>query len=176
MGKYLLADRTEHTSQNLSYDVTKSGTLQKMSENRLKNFAWKCRSRQYGYFLEKKQGGRRKQRIKAWCWNTTGKLNREEPFYFKSWLKKFFSSHRMPSLGGSESPAVSPHGIWLRFCHRQRLCDHLTVNDWECAKSREEDSLTEWRRHFLVSQLMLLETAFSTAAAFGLIIERWEVG
>lgn len=39
MGKYLLADRIGCTSWGFDHDVTKLGTLQKLFENKLKNFA-----------------------------------------------------------------------------------------------------------------------------------------
>lgn len=67
MGQYLLADRIGCTSWGFDRDVTKLGTLQKLFENKLTNFAWKCRSCQCSYSLEKEQGGGRKQSIKQRC-------------------------------------------------------------------------------------------------------------
>lgn len=179
MGKYLFADRIgcTGTSWGFHHDVTKLGTLQKLSENKLKNFAWKCRSCQGSYFFEKEWGVKRKQRIKQRCWNTTGKLHGEEPFSF-SWpqltvLQK--TARRMPGrfgklFGWPRNPNQTQPSttVWPVSC--QSLGVLIKV------KSKTSLTTGSWRT-FLVSQLMLLETArptVGTAAALGLITKRWE--
>lgn len=179
MGKYLFADRIgcTGTSWGFDHDVTKLGTLQKLSENKLKNFAWKCRSCQCSYFLEKERGGERKQRLKQRCWNTTGKLHGEEPFSF-SWLQLTVLQQTARRRSGR---------FWKLFSWPQNLSQtQPSTTVWSVSyqslgvlfKVKSKTSLTTGsRRTVLVSQLMLLESArptVGTAAALGLITKRWE--